>query len=137
MNMTIVDVVARAILSALEVSWFSEYEAWAKSWLDGSDQSRESAHLAVARVRQWVHFGGDSWATRCCWNAAAAAEELARGHDNCATSSAEAAIRQAGYVRNPPPERDTPDREPKLVLDDWNSGPGGVRRGRSYDAGEV
>ncbi len=53
-----------------------------------------------SRLRQWINFAGDSWTSRCTWNAAAAAEELAgHGHENSAASSAEAAVRHAGYVR--------------------------------------
>jgi hypothetical protein len=132
-----IDAITRAIDLARGLSWFDDYTRWAEAWLDGSDRSRESAHLAVARVRQWINFAGDSWATRCCWNAAAAAEELARGHGNSAASSAEAAIRHAGFVANPPPERDRPPREPGLIFDDWNRDSGGVKRGRSYDPREV
>jgi hypothetical protein len=93
MNTTF-DVVMQAILLALDLSWFSEYTRWASAWLDGSDRSQESADLAVARVRQWSTLG-DSWATRCCWNAAAAAAELATGYPNRAESSAQAAVRAA------------------------------------------
>jgi hypothetical protein len=129
--------VERAVELALGVSWFSEYECWASDWLTGADRSAESARMAFHRVWQWVGFGGESWASRCCLNAAAAAEELARGHENSAASSAEAAIRHAGYVRNPPPERDRPPGEPKLIFDDWNRDSGGAKRGRSYDSREV
>ena len=64
--------------SARDLGFVSEYTRWADRWLEGLDRSRDSAHVAVARVRQWINFAGDSWASRCAWNAAAAAEELAR-----------------------------------------------------------
>ena len=51
-----IDTIARAIDLARGLSWFDDYTRWATAWLDGSDRSRESAHLAVARVRQWVEF---------------------------------------------------------------------------------
>jgi hypothetical protein len=137
MNDDIVGIVEEAVRLARDLGFVSEYTRWADRWLEGLDRTRDSAHLAVARVRQWVDFAGDSWASRCVWNAAAAAEELARGHENSAASSAEAAIRHAGYVRNPPPERDRPPGEPELVFDDWNRDSNGVRRGRSYDPREV
>ncbi len=129
--------VGRAVGLALGVSWFSEYERWARDWLTGADRSARSARTAFHRVRQWVGFGGETWAARCCLNAAAAAEELARGHHEHASSSANAAIRQAGFVANPPPETARPPGEPELILDDWNYDSNGARRGRSYDPREV
>jgi hypothetical protein len=129
--------VERAVELALGVGWFSEYERWARDWLTGTDRSAESARMAFHRVRQWVCFGGESWASRCCLNAAAAAEELARGYHEHASSSANAAIRHAGFVANPPPERDRPPGEPELIFDDWNRDSGGAKRGRSYDPREV
>ncbi len=137
MNDDIVGIVEQAVRLARDLRFVSEYTHWADRWLEGLDRSRDSARLAVARVRQWVNFAGDSWPARCVWNAAAAAEELARGHDLGAKKSAEAAIRHAGYVRNPPPEPDRPYREPELVFDDWNRDSDGGKRGRSYDPREV
>jgi hypothetical protein len=128
--------VERAVELALGIGWFSEYERWARDWLTGIDRSAGSARLAFDRVRQWVGFGGESWASRCCLNAAAAAEELARGHHEHASTSANAAIRHADFVANPPPERDRPG-EPKQIFDDWNRDPGGMKRGRSFDPREV
>jgi hypothetical protein len=129
--------VERAVGLALGIGRFSEYERWARDWLAGVDRSADSAGLAFHRVRQWVGFGGETWAARCCLNAAAAAEELARGHHEHASTSANAAIRQAGFVTNPPPEPARPPREPELILDDWNYDSNGARRGRSHDPGEV
>ena len=53
--MTIVEVVARAVLLALEFSWFAEYTVWARTWLDGTDRStsmrQTPAAAAVGRLR--------------------------------------------------------------------------------------
>jgi hypothetical protein len=146
MNNDIETIVEQAVRAALELSWLEEYGRWGRGWLDGSDRTRREARKARMRVEQWIDFRGETWAAKCCSNAAAAAEYLAHARETGAgwlyseaLSFANAAIRHAAYERNAPPERNrnASGRGPELVFDDWHYGPGGVRRGRSYGPGEV
>jgi hypothetical protein len=139
-----IDVIERAVRLARELGSFSDgYKRWADHWLDGSDRSTGSARTARRSVAQWDGFA-DFWTVRCMENAADAAEQRSHGEGaglawllTSANESAEAAIRDAGFVANPPPQPDRPYREPDLVLDDWNRDSGGAKRGRSYDLREV
>ena len=134
MNTTIVDVVARAVRLALDLSWSDDFSRWARAWLDETDRSARSARVARIKVVQWADWGGDSFAARCVCLASEAAEDLDRSHSWTEKTAAKSIW--CGERSLEGKHLDDYRPGPKLVLDDWVRGPDG-RRGRSYDPREV
>jgi len=143
------DLVTDAVRATAPLLLTGEYDRWSAHWLTGEDRTERSARRACAHIDQWAAWRGTTYATKACSNAAIAADFLARAlksdakwlRDECALF-ARAACRHAhlhytGETARVLARADNNPKSPPLVFDDWNYGPGGVRRGRSYDPGEV
>jgi hypothetical protein len=140
-NSDVTAIVERAVRLSLGSEFFRTFLTWAEKWLDGSDRTRASAFRAKCLANQWREFAGYSHLVHALALTADAAVQLDWAEAqpwraNLARESAEWAIKAFGCADKPTPGPDRTDG-PELVLDDWNYGPGGVRRGRSYGPGEV
>jgi hypothetical protein len=128
----ITDLVNQAINAALALSWFKEYELWANAWLTERDRSHKSAHLARARVQQWINFGGGGHAIYALHDAADAAYQLAWASDNPpawrlqqAQSRANQALHHATRAHELH-QRPDPRPQDELVIRDEEFSPGPI-----------
>ena len=135
MNDEIVGIVEEAVRLARDLGFVSEYTRWADRWLRGPGSIQGLGSRGCRACAAMDQFRRRFVGVSLRLERRGRGRGAGAGHENSAASSAQAAIRHAGFVRNPPPERDWPRGEPELIFDDWNYGTS--PRSRSYDPREV